>query len=169
MLRGRGVKGGTTIENSGCSLSWRIKSVLACCNCLYLPKACKCLQSQPWAGAPPQQGRAMGRWRLAPWWPLEQRLVAPRHLLLLSVCMCLAQTKGNIHCWPWWYHRPLDFKFSVVRLNKYYKNRTGFLQVSLNTDLAFQYEIIFLPGACFHDSLFAATLCYTFGIQAINL
>lgn len=61
---------------------------------------------------------------------LGQRLVAPRDLLLLSAWMCLAQAKGKVQCWPGLYHKhsPLDFKFSVGRLKKYYKTGMVFLK-----------------------------------------
>lgn len=104
--------------------------VLACWGCLYLPKAKKCLQSQPSALGTFPARQSHGERETGPLVAsLGQGLVAPRDLLLPSVWMRLAQTKGNIHCWPWRYlnHSPLDFKFSVVRLSKYYKTRMVFL------------------------------------------
>lgn len=119
----------------GWSNNWkfRLLSVLQEKNviCWHVRAACIFLKpANVWSPShvhwgPPQQG-SHGEMETGPMVAsLEQRLVAPRRLLLPSVWMCLTLTKG----WPWWYHNhsPLDFNFFVVRLNKYYKARMVFL------------------------------------------
>lgn len=77
----------------------------------------------------PQQGRAMGRWRLALWWHRWDRGRWPPDIW----CCC--------HSGCGWHRAKamsiaglgsititaLDFKFSVVGFSKYYKNRSVFL------------------------------------------
>lgn len=150
------------IQVALCSGGKKKGNLLACWGSLYLPKAKRCLQSQLCA-----LGRAMGRQRLAPWWHLWDRGWWPPG----TCCCCLpgcawhrpkARSSAGLGCItstaPWILSFQLEDSKSITKPGWF----------SWNIDLAFQCKIL-LSGACFHDSLFAATLCYTFGIQAINL